>query len=168
MNGANISRRCLRQYYLPQQEKIEQNYAVVKQHFEFVDKRGKKRPFINWANKNLRQMAKEVNHELEYDMLYSQYCEFTHPTVHLADHFLKVNNGTMEWSIKAYEPQIAFIFRDAGAVYSCFLSCVLGKEFNISIDKEIEECFDVGFKDVDESAPRANGNKKGEKIKQVE
>ncbi len=41
---------------------------------------------------------------------------------------------------KDVDHEIAFIFRNASAIFGCFLS-LFGKEWNIKVDNEIEDCW---------------------------
>jgi len=121
-------------------QEISQNYEKVRQKFEFVDKKGRVRQFPNWANKSLRQMANEVDHDLEYDLLYSKYSDITHGTVRLADRFLKIRHRRMSWSTGSQEPDVAFLFRDVGGILSCFL-LLLGRQFRLQLDEDIKKCW---------------------------
>ena len=130
----------LKHEYYPKQSKINEDYNEVKDKFTFVNKRGKKKMFPNWTNKSLKEMAKEVNHEIEYDLFYSDLSNFTHGSVKLANRFLKIKEGEPLWSMRSDETDVGFIFRYAATFLSCFLS-LFGKEFKVDIDKEIESCW---------------------------
>jgi hypothetical protein len=129
----------LQQEYIPDQKTIEQEYARVKAQFEFTDRNGKLRPFSNWANKSLKEIAQAVNHEIEYDLFYPELSEFTHSTVHLADLFLKSKHWPPQWSTHADEDNIDLVFAYASEFFSCFLSR-FAQEFKLNLQKEIDSC----------------------------
>lgn len=129
----------LQHEYIPDQKTIEQEYARVKSQFEFTDKNGKIRPYSNWANKSLKEMAQAVNHEIEYDLFYPELSEFTHSTAHLADLFLKSERWPPKWSTRADEENIEFVFAYAAEFFSCFLSR-MSKDFQLDLQKEIDSC----------------------------
>jgi hypothetical protein len=125
---AEFINAILNYHYFSEKNKIVENYENVKAKFEYMDKKGAKKQFSNWANKSLFEMAREVDHEIEYDFYYSRYSDFVHGNIKLADRFLKTKDNKMWWSGKAYEPEVAFIFRDASAIFGCFLS-LFGKQW---------------------------------------
>jgi hypothetical protein len=130
---------AIEQEYAPNQRTIEAEYARVKPQFEFIDKNGKLRPFSNWANKSLKDIARLVNHEIEYDLFYAELSEFTHSTVHLADLFLKSSHWPPRWSTHADEDNIDIVFAYASEFFSCFLSR-MSKEFHLDIQEQIDSC----------------------------
>jgi len=135
-------------YDYPNKKEIVHNYENVKSKFEYTNSKGAKKLFSNWANKSLYKMACEVDHEIEYDFFYSRYSNFVHGNIKLADRFLKIKGDKMWWSGETFEPEVAFAFRDASAVFGCFLS-LLGKQWNKVIDEEIKNCWNFdNFKTI--------------------
>jgi len=130
----------LKEYYIPNQAKIEGKYREVKGSFEFVTKEGKVRPYCNWANKTLRDMAKEVDHEIEYDIFYTYLSSFTHVDIQLADRFLKSDNNGLFWTCRADEVSVAFVFSYAATFFSCFLA-LMGRQFQVEIEDDLARCW---------------------------
>jgi len=129
----------LQQEYIPDQKTIEQEYARVKNQFEFTDRNGKVRVFSKWANKSLKEIAIAVNHEVEYDLFYPELSEFTHSTVHLADLFLRSKQYPPQWTTRSDEKNVDIVFAYASEFFSCFLSR-FSKEFKLNLQKEIDDC----------------------------
>lgn len=124
--------------YYPNRTKIEKDFNDVREKFEFIDKKGKKKLFSNFANKSIREMAKEVDHEIEYDLFYADLSNFAHSNVKLADVFLSTKEGDPIWTTRSKELDIAFVFRYAATFLSCFLS-LFGRQFGVDIDKDIQD-----------------------------
>lgn len=132
----------LSEEYYPKQDKIEAGLKKVKPMFEFVTKAGKKKMFTNWANKSMREMAIEVNHEIEYDIFYPELSNFTHNNIHLADLFLTTRDDSPFWTTRADEGNIGYVFGHVATFFSCFLT-LMSRQFNLGIEKDIDECWNL-------------------------
>jgi hypothetical protein len=66
---------------------INNDFDEVKSSYEYI-RNGKKGYYDYWSGKRIREMAREVNHELEYDLFYKDLSSYTHVNVKLADQFL--------------------------------------------------------------------------------
>jgi len=59
---------------------IKEKYEAAKRNYTFIDKRGRKRPFINWCNKSIANQASECGPEFKrlYDLVYKQMSSYIH------------------------------------------------------------------------------------------
>jgi hypothetical protein len=120
-------------------KKVEESFGKMKTKFEYKDKNGKRKLFQNWSGKSLKEKAKEVDHEIEYDHYYTNFSNFTHANIKLADRFLKFDKTSPYWSMKADDADVGFIFLYASELFACFLTLV-SKKFNLGIEEEINNC----------------------------
>lgn len=120
-------------------KKVDESFQKIKTNFEYKDKHGKRKLFQNWAGKSLKDKAREVDHELEYDHYYTNFSNFTHANIKLADRFLKFGETGSYWSIKAEDSDVGFIFLYASELFACYLS-LMNKQFNLGIEYEINDC----------------------------
>ncbi len=125
----------------PQAAEINQKYQAVISRFERVGgKQKKKSCFSNWSGKTIREMALEVDHEVEYDVFYSMLSSFTHADVSLANRFLRVDPAGPFWSQRANDFDVANVFRFAAIFNSCFLG-LFGSEFKTWTEEDIRCCW---------------------------
>jgi hypothetical protein len=129
--------------WTPREQEINEKYKSVKRQFETTTKRGKKRIFQNWSGKSIREMAKEVDHEVEYDVFYSELSSFTHADVELVDRFLRIRLDGLSWTQRANEFDVGNVFRFAATFFSCFLR-LFGHEFKIWSEQDVNNCWDFG------------------------
>lgn len=120
-------------------KKVDESFQKVKSSFEYKDKHGKRKLFQNWAGKTLKKKAIEVDHEIEYDNYYTNFSNFTHASVKLANRFLKFDETGPYWSMKAEDSDVGFIFLYASEFFACYLALV-SKQFNLGIEQEINNC----------------------------
>lgn len=59
---------------------IKEKYEVAKQNYTFIDKKNRKRPFINWCNKSIANQASECGPEFKrlYELVYKQMSSYIH------------------------------------------------------------------------------------------
>lgn len=81
---------------------ISEKYETARSTYTFEDRRHKRRPFYNWCNKKLDQMAKETESDRLYRLVYGQ----TSPYVHGSAWSLR-NIGAL--TVRGYDPRRALI-----------------------------------------------------------
>jgi len=121
-------------------EKINQKYNEVKTFFEEKSNRGRKRIAQNWSGKSIRQMAKEVDHELEYDISYARLSSFVHANIKMADRFLKADSSGPFWTLKSEDYEVGFVFDYSATFFDCFLR-LFGNEFKLWTEEDINACW---------------------------
>jgi hypothetical protein len=121
----------------PRMETTEDEYKKVESQY-MHSRNGRKIPFENWAGKKIRDMAIEVNHEIEYDLLYSELSSFVHTNVRLADQFLRNDTLGLYWSQRPSEFHLGNVFRCATTFFSCFLG-LFGNEFGIWSEQDLRK-----------------------------
>jgi hypothetical protein len=121
---------------------INRKYETVRGLFEATTERRKKRQFPNWSGKSLRQMAIDVNHTEAYDVFYADLSSFAHADVRLADRFLRIRDGNLNWSARARDGDVGNVFRYAATFLTCFLE-LFGQQFSLWSKSEIDECWNV-------------------------
>lgn len=116
--------------------KIYEEYERVKTNFQRVNKKGKTIALNNWAGKTIRDMACEVDHEIEYDLFYSDLSSYTHCNVKLADQFLRFTPSGLSWTQRADGFHVGNVFRYAATFFSCFL-VLFGNQFNVWTKQDV-------------------------------
>jgi len=115
---------------------INESHEKVKKRFQRTTKKGKEISFENWAGKSIREMACEVDHEIEYDIFYSGLSSFTHANVRLADQFLRFSPSGLSWTQKSVDFHVGNVFRYAATFFSCFLG-LFGVQFGTWTEQDI-------------------------------
>jgi len=119
----------------PRAETTEDEYKKVESQYMRLQN-GRKKIFISWAGKNIPEMAREVDHEIEYDLFYSELSSFVHTNVRSADQFLRSDSFGFYWTQHPSEYHIGNVFRHATTFFSCFL-VLFGKEFKIWSEQDV-------------------------------
>lgn len=59
---------------------ITEKYEAVKETYTFTDRKGRKRPFTNWCNKNVADQARDCGAEFQrlYELVYKQLSSYVH------------------------------------------------------------------------------------------
>lgn len=129
-------------YELNSQEAIiNKEYQAILPRFQFVNEKGKRKPYENWAHLSFKNMAKAVDHEMEYDLFYSDLSNFVHGNIALADRFLRADRDGLLWSVRARDEDVGGVFRYVATFFSCFLE-LYGRQFNLKLDSQIESLWD--------------------------
>lgn len=128
-------------------QEINEKYDAVKKQFEGTTKKGKRHFFQNWSGKSIREMAQEVDHEIEYDIFYAEMSSFTHADVKLADRFLHTDADGPLWTRRADEYDVGNVFRYAAMFFSCFLQ-LFGTEFEVWTEQDVGNCWEFGQETV--------------------
>lgn len=126
--------------------KIDARYKPVENLFHRTAKSGKRIPFRSWSGKSIREMAVEIDHEIEYDIFYSELSLFAHTNVPLANRFLRIRSDGLSWSQKSTEFDVGNVFRHAAIFFSCFLR-LFGEEFNAWPDSAVTNCWEFPVKE---------------------
>jgi hypothetical protein len=126
--------------WIEQEKEINDQFNAVKNQFEVTSKRGRKSLSQNWSGKNIREMAREVNHEIEYDVFYAKLSSFVHADIRLADQFLRVHPTGPLWTQKIGGDEIGFVFSYAATFFDCFLK-LFGTEFKLWTEHEVSACW---------------------------
>lgn len=121
--------------------KINERYEPVKNLFRYTTKSGKRKPLRSWSGKSIREMAVEVDHEIEYDIFYSELSLFAHANVSLANRFLRIQPDGLSWSQKSSEFDVGNVFRHAAIFFTCFLN-LFGDEFNAWSENVVAKCWE--------------------------
>lgn len=122
--------------------KIDEEYEKVKTRFQRTTRKGKTITFPNWAGKSIREMACEVDHEIEYDLFYSDLSSFTHANVRLADQFLRFTPSGLSWTQHADDFHVGNVFRYAATFFTCFL-ILYGREFNVWTEQDVGKSWEI-------------------------
>ncbi len=122
---------------------IIQKFNETKHHFEENYGRGKKKRISqNWSGKSIKQMAKEVEHELEYDISYARLSSFVHGNIKMADRFLKADSSGPFWTLKSEDYEVGFVFDYSATFFDCFLR-LFGNEFKLWTEEDVNSCWKV-------------------------
>ena len=125
------------QHYLESRtEDINVNFDEVK--IDFEEKSG--RVFQNWSGKSIREMAKEVDHELEYDISYSRLSSFIIADPRSTVQFLKKESSGQIITPRSEDYEEGFIFSNSATFLDCFLR-LFGNEFNLWTEEEVDACW---------------------------
>jgi hypothetical protein len=127
-----------------QVDDINKNFDKVRSEFEEKSKRGRTHSFQNWSGKSIKEMARDVNQELEYEIEYSKLSSFVHADIRLAGRFLKAKGAEPYWSLKNEEIAVGLVFDRSASYFASFLRFI-GNEFKLWTDKDIDSCWE--FKD---------------------
>ncbi len=119
---------------------IENQYGQVKKKYTQKSKKGKMIKYRNWSGKTIRAMALDVDHEVEYDILYSELSSFVHTDVRLADRFLKFGKDNPYWSTRSGEYDIGNVLRHTATFLSCYLN-LLADNFTVFYSQDIQNCW---------------------------
>lgn len=114
---------------------INERYNKVSKKFQRKDNKGN---YNNWAGISIKDMAGKVDHEIEYDLFYSELSSYTHCDVRLADQFLHATNSGIIWSQKAKPYDVGCVLRYAATFLSCFLT-LYGQQFDLWTEENIAE-----------------------------
>ena len=145
-NTSNLNWKEIINYIISNEYKTERvnlindEYNKIKSSYEHI-KNGKKIKYSNWSGKSIRDMACDVNHEIEYDLFYRDLSSYTHANVKLADQFLNKNEQGFYWTLKPEKFQLFSVFRYATTFFMCFLE-LFGGEFNLWSVQEIRDIYD--------------------------
>ena len=123
-------------YWASRTEDINIKFNEVKLDFE--EKSG--REFQTWSGKNIREMAREVDHELEYDISYSRLSSFVHADSRLADRFLKKNSSGSIRALKKEDYEVGFVLQYSATFFDRFLR-LFGNEFKFWTEEEVNACW---------------------------
>lgn len=124
--------------YAGKKDKIDAAYARVRPLYE--DANGKM--LRSWSGKNIREMAREVDHLEAYDVFYSDLSSFAHVNVLLANRFLRVEPNKIGWSQRANEYDVGNVFRYAAIFFSCLLEH-FGKQFGTWTEQDVQACWNI-------------------------
>ena len=86
-------------------------------------------------------MAREVDHEIEYDVFYADLSSFTHADIRMADRFLSARSSEPIWTQRANEYDVGNVFRYAAMFVSCFL-ILFGTEFKVWSELDVASCWE--------------------------
>ena len=121
----------------PKKAQIEAEYNRVRSKFE-GPKGGRA---SSWSGKSLKQMAQEVDHVEAYEVFYADLSSFSHVNVMLANRFLRMKPEGPSWTQRAYELDVASVFRYAAIFLSCFFE-LFGKEFGLWDKAAVDACWE--------------------------
>jgi len=123
-------------YWESRTEDINIKFNEVKPDFE--EKSGQ--VYQNWSGKNIREMAKEVDHELEYDISYSRLSSFVHADTRLADRLLNKDASGPDWTPISEDYEVGFVLDYSGTFFDCFLR-LFGNEFELWTEEDVDACW---------------------------
>ena len=121
---------------------INEQYEHVRSRFETVKNDGKIIPYRNWAGKNIRDMAKEVDHEEAYNIFYAELSSYTHVDVRLANRFLRLSPKGLSWSQRPSALDVGNVFRHAAIFLTCFLE-FFAEQFRVWSKEDVRNCWNI-------------------------
>lgn len=121
---------------------VIKKFNIVAPRFTRTNKNGKTSVFHNWAGKQLRQMAAEVDHLESYDIFYTELSSFSHADVHLADRYLRIDSEGPIWSQRARDGEVGNVFRHAASFLTCYLE-LFGSQFGTWTDEDVRDCWAI-------------------------
>jgi len=82
-------------------EKLASDYARVRPRYQFTDRQGKVRDYINWCNRSIADQAKDcgASYERLYRLVYAQMSAYVHGSAWSLRHLAA-------YSQKAYDPEV--------------------------------------------------------------
>jgi PAS domain-containing protein len=125
-----------RHYWESRTEDINNKFNEVKPDFEEMSGR----EFQSWSGKNIREMAREVDHELEYDISYSKLSSFVRADSRLADRVLKKESSGSIRALKKEDYEVGFVLEYSATFFDCFLR-LFGNEFKLWTEEEVNACW---------------------------
>jgi len=116
-----------------EESKINENYNKIKGLFVSEKK---------WSGKDLYQMAIDVDHQEAYESFYSKLSTHAHPTIKMADRYLKIKPNGLVWSLQSNELEVGDVFSNVASFLTCFLT-LYSKEFKTWKEEDVIKCWNV-------------------------